>query len=68
MDMEERQDPEDQQTMSLAACLNRIMIKVSREGYNEETIEELKENLAYVCGKFNICNEGDMFHEEPTKM
>ena len=57
MDMEKRQDPEDQQTMSLAACLNRIMIKVSREGYNEETIEELKENLAYVCGKFNICNE-----------
>ena len=40
MDMEKRQDPEDQQTMSLAACLNRIMIKVSREGYNEETIEE----------------------------
>ena len=46
MDMETRQDPEDQQTMSLAACLNRIMIKVSREGYNAQTIEELQDNLA----------------------
>ena len=57
MDMETRQDPEDQQTMSLAACLNRIMIKVSREGYNAQTIEELKDNLAYVCDKFKICSE-----------
>ena len=57
MDVEARQDPEDQQTMSLAACLNRIMIKVSREGYNAQSIEELKDNLAYVCDKFKICSE-----------
>ncbi len=50
-------DPQDQTTMNLATCLNRIMLKVSQEGFSSDVAAELKENLDYVCAKFNICNE-----------
>ena len=49
--------PRDTKTMSMTACLNRIMIRVSNEGYDEESIELLNEDLAYVCNKFEICCE-----------
>ena len=49
--------PRDTETMSMTACLNRIMIRVSNEGYDEESIELLNEDLAYVCNKFEICCE-----------
>ena len=46
MDMEAGMDPRDMETMSMATCLNRIMIKVRREDYNDSTIEALKEDFA----------------------
>ena len=49
--------PRDTETMSMTACLNRIMIRVSNEGYDTEAIKVLSEDLAYVCNKFAICNE-----------
>ena len=49
--------PRDLETMSLAACLNRIMIKVGNENYNNQTVEALKDDLAYVGEKFGICSE-----------
>ena len=57
MDMEAGMDPRDMETMSMAACLNRIMIKVRRQSYNDETVESLKEDFAYVGEKFGICPE-----------
>ena len=44
MDMEAGMDPRDMETMSMATCLNRIMIKVRREDYKEETIGALKDD------------------------
>mgnify|MGYP003534145092 CR=1 FL=1 len=55
MDMEAGMDPRDMETMSMATCLNRIMIKVRREDYNDSTVEALKEDFAYVGEKFGIC-------------
>ena len=57
MDMETDINPREMETMSMAACLNRIMIKVRRQSYNDETVESLKEDLAYVGEKFGICPE-----------
>ena len=55
MDMETDINPRDMETMSMAACLNRIMIKVRRQSYNDETVESLKDDFAYVGEKFGIC-------------
>ena len=49
--------PRDAETMSMAACLNRIMLKVRYEDYKEETVEALKDDFAYVEEKFGICPE-----------
>ena len=38
MDMEAGMDPRDMETMSMATCLNRIMIKVRSENYNDRTV------------------------------
>ena len=57
MDMETDINPRDMETMSMAACLNRIMIKVRRQSYNDETVESLKDDFAYVGEKFGICPE-----------
>ena len=56
MNMEDM-SPRDMETMSIATCLNRIMIKVRREDYNDETVEALKDDLTYVGEKFGICSE-----------
>jgi hypothetical protein len=57
MDEDAEMNPRDMETMSMAACLNRIMIKVRRHNYNEESVESLKEDFAYVGEKFGICPE-----------
>lgn len=50
-------NPRDVETMSMATCLNRIMIKVRQDDYNDNTIEALKDDFAYVGEKFGICPE-----------
>lgn len=50
-------EPRDMVTMSTAACLNRIMVKVRAKNYNNEIVEGLKEDFAYVGEKFGICPE-----------
>ena len=55
--MDENVEPRDMVTMSTAACLNRIMIKVRSNGYNDEIVESLKDDFAYVGDKFGICTE-----------
>lgn len=57
MEMDIDQQPRDMETMSLAACVNRIMLKVRQEGFNDETSEELEDDYAYVGEKFGICPE-----------
>ena len=57
MGLEQVIDPRDNETMSMAACLNRIMIKVRSSDYNEEAMAEVKNDIEYVCGKFGICQE-----------
>lgn len=42
---------------SMAACLNRIMLKVRRDGFNDENVESLKDEFSYVSEKFGICPE-----------
>ena len=44
-------EPRDMVTMSTAACLNRIMVKVRCQNYNDETLEALKGDFAYVGEK-----------------
>ena len=57
VNMESEACPRDMETMSMAACLNRIMLKVRREDYNDATVESLKDDFAYVGEKFGICPE-----------
>lgn len=57
MNMDAEMEPRDLETMSVAACLNRIMIKVRFQSYNDETVEALKGDFAYVGEKFGICPE-----------
>ena len=57
MPMDMAIEPRDNETMSMAACLNRIMIKVRRQSFNDNTIESLKDDFAYVGEKFAICPE-----------
>ena len=57
MTMDVTTEPRDNETMSMAACLNRIMIKVRRQSYNDKTIDSLKGDFAYVGEKFGICPE-----------
>ena len=35
----------DQTTMSLSACLNRIMVKINFESYNDNVVEELRNDF-----------------------
>lgn len=49
--------PRDMVTMSMANCLNRIMIKVRRDSFNDESIESLNGDFEYVNKKFGICSE-----------
>ena len=39
---DQRIEPRDKETMSLSACLNRIMIKIDQYSYTDSTVEELK--------------------------
>ena len=55
--MEILETPEDSSTMTMASCLNRIRIKVCRDGYSQQAIDDLNQSFAYVCDKFKICNE-----------
>lgn len=50
-------EPRDKDTMSLSACLNRIMLKVQNESFCEEAVEELKADFDYVGQKMGICPE-----------
>ena len=50
-------EPRDMVTMSMANCLNRIMIKVRREKFSDESIAALKGDFDYVNEKFGICPE-----------
>ena len=50
-------EPRDMVTMSMANCLNRIMIKVRRDKFSDESIESLKGDFDYVNEKFGICPE-----------
>ena len=50
-------EPRDMETMSMAACLNRIMMKVRAEGFGGDVIEELVDDFEYIEEKFGICPE-----------
>ena len=54
---DERIEPRDKETMSLSACLNRIMIKVEQDTYTDSTVEELKADFDYVQQKMGLCPE-----------
>ena len=54
---DERIEPRDKETMSLSACLNRIMIKVEQDTYIDSTVEELKADFDYVQQKMGLCPE-----------
>ena len=47
----------DMTTMSLSACLNRIMLKIRQGDYTEEVKESLKDDFEYVGSKLNVCSE-----------
>ncbi len=49
--------PRDTESVNITSCLNRIMLRVSSGGYDNEAIEFLKRDLDYVCDKLNICIE-----------
>ena len=56
--MEERMvEPRDKDTMSLSACLNRIMLKVQNENFSDAVVEEMKADFDYVEKKMGICPE-----------
>jgi len=54
---DERIEPRDKETMSLSACLNRIMIKVEQDNYTDTTVDELKADFEYVQQKMGLCPE-----------
>ena len=54
---DERIEPRDKETMSLSACLNRIMIKIDHDTYTEQSVEELKADFDYVGQKLGLCPE-----------
>ena len=55
--MDIRTEARDLDTMSMAACLNRIMIKVRTEGFGSDTVEQLKDDFQFIEEKFGICPE-----------
>lgn len=56
--MEERQvEPRDKDTMSLSACLNRIMLKVQHDTFCDAVVEQLKADFDYVGQKMGTCPE-----------
>ena len=57
MDMGPEKAPRDMETMSMATCLNRIMIHVRNNNYSNETAQTLKNDFEYVGEKFGICPE-----------
>lgn len=48
---------EETKPMSMADCLNRIMVKVRYENFTDAVVESLKDDFAYVNEKFGICSE-----------
>ncbi len=40
--------------MTTSACLNRIMVKIAQEKYNEESIAALASDLDLVCSKLHV--------------
>ena len=50
-------EPRDKQTISLSACLNRIMLNIRERWYNASTYEQMKEDFDYVGAKMNLCPE-----------
>lgn len=55
--MMEIREARDKDTMSISACLNRIMLKIEQETFNDSTKEVLKEDFNYVEKKLGICPE-----------
>lgn len=47
----------DSNTMSLSSCLNRIMVKINFESYNDNVVEELRNDFDYVKNKLGTCPE-----------
>lgn len=50
-------EPRDKHTMSLSACLNRIMLNIKEHWYTDSTYEQMKEDFDYVGAKMNLCPE-----------
>lgn len=55
--MMEIREARDKDTMSVSACLNRIMLKIEQETFNESVKEELKDDFSYVERMLGICPE-----------
>ena len=55
--MDEKPVIKDMHTMSLSACLNRIMLKVQSDDYSESLVEAMKKDFDYVEKKMGICAE-----------
>lgn len=55
--MMEIREARDKDTMSVSACLNRIMLKIEQETFNESIKEELKDDFSYVERMLGICPE-----------
>lgn len=51
------QEPLDKETMSMSACLNRIMLGIKNKSYSKSLVEEMKDDFDYVGNKFSICPE-----------
>ena len=68
MDMEAETDPRDMETMSMATCLNRIMIKVRREDYNDNTVEALRKLIPALREKgFTLVTVTQLFEKMGVK-
>lgn len=49
--------PKDKVNMNMTACLNRIMLKVYNDNYDENITEDLKNDFNYVHEKFKLSHE-----------
>lgn len=47
----------DHETMSLSACLNRIMLNIQYNKYEQSLVDIMKNDFDYVGKKFGICPE-----------
>ena len=47
----------DRDDMTITACMNRIMLKICEDDYNEDSLTALKDELEYVGDKLGICDD-----------